>query len=180
MRSLLVLIARGTSDLGEGVDDEGEASLADLEDALGLAPGGASRSSSSSTPPRARTRAATRPWSWPASPPAPATTSALGGPDPLLVAFWEAELFPAVRAAPMWREERASPAAVRTTNPLLSLLVEERFQHLDAVRFVERSHERYSGRSSDELARTTSEDATIVFATWSAPPRCRAASHPKT
>ncbi|MDP2342977.1 MAG: adenylate/guanylate cyclase domain-containing protein [Deltaproteobacteria bacterium] len=136
---------------------------------------------------------------------------ALGGADPLLVAFWEAELFPAVRAQPLWREdmtaivpasgaateweirlrlllasdahERAStrpaghphPGALRihldaaldrartSTNPLLSLLVEERFQHLDPLRFVERSHERYSGRTSDELARTTSEDATIVF-----------------
>jgi class 3 adenylate cyclase len=126
----------------------------------------------------------------------------LGGADPLLTAYWEAELFPGLRGR-MWREdttalvpnsgasteweirlrlllardaqERASPTELRihldaaldrarsSTNPLLSLLVEERFSRLDPLRYSERSHERYSGRSSAELSCTTSEDATIVF-----------------
>lgn len=128
---------------------------------------------------------------------------AFAGADKLLLAYWEATLFPERRARAAFVNEceallpvsgpategeirlrllladvafaagrkqelrahldEALDRSQRATAPTLPLLVAERFAALDAARFAERSHERYSGRSASELKTSSSEEATLVF-----------------
>jgi len=78
--------------------------------------------------------------------------------------FAEEEMHSGQREAAVEQLDEAYSRAVQANHPYWLELVDRSFREVDPERHASRTIERFSGRPAEELAKTTTEDATIIFA----------------
>jgi len=78
--------------------------------------------------------------------------------------FAEEEIFSGQREVAIEQLDEAYSRAVQANHPYWLELVDRSFREVDPERHASRTIERFSGRPAEELAKTTTEDATIIFA----------------
>ena len=78
--------------------------------------------------------------------------------------FAEEEILDGQHDAAVEQLDEAYSRAVQANHPYWLELVDRSFREVDPERHASRTIERFSGRPAEELSKTTTEDATIIFA----------------